>query len=78
MANVKFSKKQIRTILNDDFKDDFILLKKKMRSFKVYFRSGAECKSVDKLINYFQEHEGNYFSLDAEIKREMKCLLDRK
>jgi hypothetical protein len=76
MANVKFTKTGIKALLKSDFKKKYNAFKKKNRTNKCYFSNGVQCKTVDRLVNYFFEHEGNYHSLNAEIEREFKSLLE--
>jgi hypothetical protein len=71
--NVNFTKKEISEILKDEFSEQLNLLSAKKE--KSFFRSGAEYKNTKQLVQYFSEHEGNYFTLSCEMKDEFKSLL---
>lgn len=73
--NIKFTKKEIAEILKDEFSEEVLRLESAAKTQKCFFRSGAEYLNNKQLINYLQGHEGNYFSLDCEIKDEFQSLL---
>jgi hypothetical protein len=75
MTQIKFSKKEIKEILKNDFSIELQKLSEKNKNYKCFYRSGAIYTSQTQMIKYFQEHEGNYFSLNQEMKIEFESLL---